>query len=190
VGGPGSDAQYDVAPDVPPGIGEASAEASEARRSGETGDGAVSPSGCVGNVTAPATDSNRSVTLKYKVTDIVHKPLPGMTVNVCDRTDPCPHARRDRASQDNCPHARRDRASEDRRRRSAATVMGMDDGKPRVCVDCGATAPSTETAYTLISSRFGWRLQYEKSPAGEREARWRCGECWKRRKGKPQGAMP
>jgi hypothetical protein len=52
----------------------------------------------------------------------------------------------------------------------------------RACSDCGASAPATESAYTLISSRFGWRLTYEPDAAGHKVPMWRCGECWKRHK--------
>jgi hypothetical protein len=57
----------------------------------------------------------------------------------------------------------------------------MDQDK-RVCTDCAIEAPSTESAYTLISSRFGWRLQYEANAKGEREPKWRCGDCWRKHK--------
>ena len=50
------------------------------------------------------------------------------------------------------------------------------------CVDCGAAAPETDTAYTLISARFGWRLQYTVDAAGRRVPEWRCGECYRRNK--------
>ncbi len=51
----------------------------------------------------------------------------------------------------------------------------MDDSQPRVCADCGIPAPATESAYTLISSRHGWRLQYEVDARGEKQPKWRCG---------------
>jgi hypothetical protein len=50
------------------------------------------------------------------------------------------------------------------------------------CVDCGVAAPETDTAYTLISARFGWRLQYAVDAAGRRLPEWRCGECYRRAK--------
>jgi hypothetical protein len=52
----------------------------------------------------------------------------------------------------------------------------------RTCADCGASAPATESAYTLISSRFGWRLTYETDASGQKVPKWRCGDCWKRHK--------
>jgi hypothetical protein len=90
VGGQASDAQQEAAPEAAPDVvADAPVDAlGAADAPSEAGDGAASPWGCIGSVTAPATDSNRSVTMNYEVTDIVHKPLPGMTVNVCDRTDP------------------------------------------------------------------------------------------------------
>ena len=66
--------------------------------------------------------------------------------------------------------------------RPANYPIGMDD---RICAHCGTPAPATETAYTLISSRHGWRLQYEVDARGERQPKWWCGDCWRRRKAAP-----
>src|SRR5258708_11467505 len=44
-----------------------------------------------------------------------------------------------------------------------------DDGpasSQRLCVDCGASAPRTRTAHTLISSKHGWRLERIPEPDG------------------------
>jgi hypothetical protein len=49
-----------------------------------------------------------------------------------------------------------------------------------VCVDCNEQSPQTETNYTLISSRYGWRLALEQGPDGERLAIWRCPACWQK----------
>jgi hypothetical protein len=49
---------------------------------------------------------------------------------------------------------------------------------PQSCKDCGIAAPATETNYTLISARHGWRLALDKTPEGRREAVWRCPNCW------------
>ncbi len=46
------------------------------------------------------------------------------------------------------------------------------------CKDCGLSAPATETNYTLISARHGWRLSLDKGLDGRREAVWRCPTCW------------
>ncbi len=48
----------------------------------------------------------------------------------------------------------------------------------RSCVGCGASAPKTETAYTLISAMHGWRLTREVDAEGKRVAQWRCPSCW------------
>ena len=46
------------------------------------------------------------------------------------------------------------------------------------CVDCGKKAPATDTNYTLISSRHGWRLTRGADKAGQRVMEWRCPSCW------------
>ncbi|MBI2394736.1 MAG: hypothetical protein HYV09_34525 [Deltaproteobacteria bacterium] len=57
----------------------------------------------------------------------------------------------------------------------------MDD-KRYACVDCRARAPEVETEYTLISSRFGWRLTRKIDRDGTIQLEWRCPTCWARRK--------
>jgi hypothetical protein len=57
------------------------------------------------------------------------------------------------------------------------------------CVDCRATSPATETNFTLISARYGWRLHREADPVtGEWTFEWRCPECWSTFKGRPTTA--
>jgi hypothetical protein len=51
------------------------------------------------------------------------------------------------------------------------------------CDGCGASAPETNTDYTLISRSFGWRLTRRKLPSGALEMQWRCASCWKKYKG-------
>jgi len=51
------------------------------------------------------------------------------------------------------------------------------------CADCGERSPATETGYTLISARHGWRLSLKERPGGPREAVWRCPACWRRHRG-------
>ncbi|WP_437675795.1 hypothetical protein [Sorangium sp. So ce131] len=46
------------------------------------------------------------------------------------------------------------------------------------CVDCGTAAPKTETNYTLISSRYGWRLTRTLDADGRRTLEWRCPGCY------------
>jgi hypothetical protein len=53
-----------------------------------------------------------------------------------------------------------------------------------ICVDCSEHSPQTETNYTLISSRYGWRLSLEEGPSGKRLAIWRCPNCWQRFRGR------
>ncbi|WP_437813994.1 hypothetical protein [Sorangium sp. So ce1078] len=48
------------------------------------------------------------------------------------------------------------------------------------CVDCGTPAPKTETNYTLISSRYGWRLTRTVDANGQRMMEWRCPGCYSR----------
>lgn len=51
-----------------------------------------------------------------------------------------------------------------------------------VCIDCGDIAPQTETPYTLIGQRFGWRLVYVVDPDGKRFPEWRCDKCFRKAK--------
>jgi hypothetical protein len=72
---------------------------------------------------------------------------------------------------------------------SAPSVqMNGDDLKPsnQICVDCNAKSPQTETNYTLISSRYGWRLSLQSNPDGRRVSVWRCPICWERHR-RPRG---
>jgi hypothetical protein len=66
-------------------------------------------------------------------------------------------------------------------------VSNMSDDPPadssdpsQRCADCGIAAPRTETNYTLISARHGWRLTFQHTADGRREAVWRCPACWER----------
>jgi len=58
-----------------------------------------------------------------------------------------------------------------------------------VCVDCNEQSPQTETSYTLISSRYGWRLSLEEGPSGERVAIWRCPSCWTRHRSRTKSSL-
>jgi hypothetical protein len=51
-----------------------------------------------------------------------------------------------------------------------------------VCVDCGAVAPETDTAYTLIGQRYGWRVIFVVDQHGKRSPEWRCDKCFRRAK--------
>jgi hypothetical protein len=46
------------------------------------------------------------------------------------------------------------------------------------CVDCGKLPPPTDTSYTLISTRHGWRLTRAVDKDGQRIMEWRCPSCW------------
>jgi DNA-directed RNA polymerase subunit RPC12/RpoP len=48
------------------------------------------------------------------------------------------------------------------------------------CTDCGEHSPPAHTAYTLISSQFGWRLMREELPDGTKMPVWRCPSCWRK----------
>ena len=54
----------------------------------------------------------------------------------------------------------------------------------RCCVDCMALAPETETNYTLISQRHGWRLTRQVDGAGLTTMAWHCPGCFARRRPK------
>ncbi len=49
----------------------------------------------------------------------------------------------------------------------------------QTCVDCHELSPETETNYTLIGSRFGWRLTRTKDASGTALVEWRCPSCWR-----------
>jgi hypothetical protein len=48
----------------------------------------------------------------------------------------------------------------------------------RVCRGCGTVSPETNTEFTLISSKFGWRLSRSAEKDGRNELVWRCPACW------------
>jgi hypothetical protein len=57
----------------------------------------------------------------------------------------------------------------------------VDDGggegpQPR-CFDCKTLAPRTQTAHTLISVRYGWRLRRWQDGDGTWRLEWRCPPC-------------
>jgi hypothetical protein len=54
--------------------------------------------------------------------------------------------------------------------------------KAHVCCDCKARSPETDTNYTLISSRYGWRLTRHVASDGTFTVEWRCPRCWERYK--------
>jgi DNA-directed RNA polymerase subunit RPC12/RpoP len=56
----------------------------------------------------------------------------------------------------------------------------MNENPGIVCVDCGKTAPGTETPYTLIGRRHRWRLTFAVDAQGKRLPEWRCAKCAER----------
>jgi hypothetical protein len=63
---------------------------------------------------------------------------------------------------------------------ASMAIEDADDKKSHTCVDCGTTSPTTETNYTLISARHGWRLTLGQDEHGARVMQWRCPSCWAR----------
>jgi len=53
-----------------------------------------------------------------------------------------------------------------------------------VCVVCGIPSPKTDTNYTLISPKFGWRLSRRRAADGTFIVEWRCADCWTKHKEK------
>jgi hypothetical protein len=49
----------------------------------------------------------------------------------------------------------------------------------QTCVDCRARSPETETNYTLIGSKHGWRLTKRRDKHGTVLIEWRCPKCWR-----------
>lgn len=54
----------------------------------------------------------------------------------------------------------------------------MEDDGRKVCVDCNTLSPPTDSDYTLISQRHGWRLTRSTDAEGKRSAEWRCPQCF------------
>ncbi len=48
----------------------------------------------------------------------------------------------------------------------------------KFCIDCGAAAPKTETNYTLVGSRHGWRVSIVTDATGRKSSVLRCPSCW------------
>jgi hypothetical protein len=67
--------------------------------------------------------------------------------------------------------------------------MSIDANQNQRCVGCRARAPETETEYTLISSRFGWRLTRRIDRDGTFVMEWRCPTCWQNYKAERHLAM-
>ncbi len=60
----------------------------------------------------------------------------------------------------------------------------------QTCVDCHELSPETETNYTLIGSRFGWRLLRTKDAGGNVLVEWRCPSCWRAYKAARGESLP
>jgi hypothetical protein len=61
---------------------------------------------------------------------------------------------------------------------SASTALSAESRQ--TCADCGQEPPATQTNYTLISARHGWRLARSVDENGRKVMKWRCPECWKK----------
>ncbi len=46
------------------------------------------------------------------------------------------------------------------------------------CIGCHQQSPETQTDYTLIGAKFGWRLTRAKATDGSLLLEWRCPSCW------------
>jgi hypothetical protein len=51
------------------------------------------------------------------------------------------------------------------------------EGPQHRCIDCKTLAPRTQTAHTLISVRYGWRLRRWQEVDGTWRLEWRCPPC-------------
>jgi len=69
-----------------------------------------------------------------------------------------------------------------------AQQFQLGDAERQRCVDCGTTAPETETAYTLISPRHRWRLMKVVDASGQQVVEWRCAKCWARHRAKTKSS--
>jgi len=58
------------------------------------------------------------------------------------------------------------------------------------CVGCGQLAPETETDFTLISAKHGWRVTRYRSANGAAVLNWRCPGCWAEYKKSTDGGAP
>jgi hypothetical protein len=47
-----------------------------------------------------------------------------------------------------------------------------------VCSGCRKRSPPTETDYSLIGPRHGWRVQRTKNADGSCLFEWYCPKCW------------
>jgi len=54
------------------------------------------------------------------------------------------------------------------------------EAQRRQCVSCKVFAPRTNTAHTLISAQYGWRLARVALADGGHQLEWRCPPCWTR----------
>jgi hypothetical protein len=72
----------------------------------------------------------------------------------------------------------------------------MFDNDTLRCVVCGKHPPTTQSAYTLVSSEFGWRFTRGVDAEGKPIPNAYCPRCWERRKTEPRsgpgviGAQP
>jgi hypothetical protein len=66
----------------------------------------------------------------------------------------------------------------------ATSTTGSEEIK---CVDCGRSPPPTDTNYTLIGARHGWRLKRAESD-GRTVMAWYCPSCWQAQRKRAGGS--
>jgi hypothetical protein len=57
----------------------------------------------------------------------------------------------------------------------------MEIDHPR-CGGCRAPSPPTNSNYTLISQKHGWRLVLKEDESGNRVGQWSCPACWTKKR--------
>jgi hypothetical protein len=60
----------------------------------------------------------------------------------------------------------------------------------RVCAACRQTAPADASEYTLIGSRYGWRVTKSTTAEGSILLEWRCRECFAKHRAKMDTERP
>ena len=53
---------------------------------------------------------------------------------------------------------------------------------PKLCSWCSVKSPQATTNYTLISTKYAWRMILKLEANGRREPVWFCPKCWEKRK--------
>jgi hypothetical protein len=71
----------------------------------------------------------------------------------------------------------------------ASKFIDESEARVGVCEDCGTNAPASDTNYTVVTSRYGWRLTRvslvsEQGDPPVHAVQWRCPSCWQRYQGR------